>query len=940
MRFKFCCPHCKKTIKAASEHAGRAARCPNCRERIVVPAPDAIGDEDVLDILGVPESAAASYRRPTVATPAGFLQAVAESQNPDALIDALCSFEPDAIERGLASVEGGRYEDFIEAARAVCPWIFLGRILLGYQAYRAKGAEWSRLPEALDHVRCWEILHPRLLPWVRDNAHAGVIQKDAFDLAMDLLSADRDEEALDYLLATRPGVAEDHEFWIFACMYNLVSRGHPRADREGLIAQGEAIEAGHIRVPDACRGQVRQSMERLRSEVGSSAVHTNGQPFVDETLAELNRRGAPSSERIVDVGHLKARDIPDGCENTAIDFADEETSLLSTSEQRESGASETPAHLSTAAYESGNACASDSTDWVDVSPGEFLDERTAWRYGALPLAIHGDLLKIAVPDVGDDHAREVADLSQLLLNRPIRTVALPTKKFEEEFAHRYSLGGKEVSAEGEATESNANESATSGAKRQGLREEIEDMSTSGRITRVERLLLTIVGLAAQDGATEILFRPTETGLQVFMRIPGFVAPLEMIPPPDHLREPILHYLRYKSRRQGVISFVLRDTHLCLHVNSRSTLHGEAVVLSFLQRSDTATEREGDRLGNRTDCDGGGTYVRHVARFCPHCGRQLRDEGDLCVPCATQRLPEKTSIREAWQLATCEQCGRHIRQMGEVVCSHCRFDHALDCAPPAPRIRPEYTLPFAAKRLLEGERQKPTPVQKDVRQDIGLRAPHYPQAADANQTIRLEQSLMHVTPEVLSLVPMNTARTYRVFPVAADEVSITVATTDPDDLELQEQLQFLLNRQVRLQKASAEEIGEAIERSYAEENSRLRSMRMLFVEGQLSQDHQIRVVTEGCDQGGSVGRDPLSVRARRLIVSMVWGAKGSQLRRELHSFRDKLPDEEVMIVTLYARDHFGVPYDSRKALFDDLMTLSGSGQITWLTILDRLLDLLG
>ena len=74
--------------------------------------------------------------------------------------------------------------------------------------------------------------------------------------------------------------------------------------------------------------------------------------------------------------------------------------------------------------------------------------------------------------------------------------------------------------------------------------------------------------------------------------------------------------------------------------------------------------------------------------------------------------------------------------------------------------------------------------------------------------------------------------------------------------------------------------------------------------------------------------------------MVWGAKGSQLRRELHSFRDKLPDEEVMIVTLYARDHFGVPYDSRKALFDDLMTLSGSGQITWLTILDRLLDLLG
>ena len=48
----------------------------------------------------------------------------------------------------------------------------------------------------------------------------------------------------------------------------------------------------------------------------------------------------------------------------------------------------------------------------------------------------------------------------------------------------------------------------------------------------------------------------------------------------------------------------------------------------------------------------------------------------------------------------------------------------------------------------------------------------------------------------------------------------------------------------------------------------------------------------------------------------------------------------MIVTLYARDHFGVPYDSRKALFDDLMTLSGSGQITWLTILDRLLDLLG
>ena len=298
------CPHCQRAwyvvwdenpgaiqnllqFPASGPAADASATDAN---QVVVPTSSPLSDDEIVNILDEPEAAAGAPKEPAATSSVNFCDAIVQAENPEDMIDALSSSAPSVIEVELGSIEVETYGHFIEAAKRVCPWITLGRILVAYDAYRAKSDEWRRLPEALDHERCWEALHKRLLPLVQRNTHATVIQKDAFDLAMDLMSADRDDEALDYLLAARPGFARDHEFWIFACMYNLVSHDHPRADREALVAQGEAIEAGDISVPDTCRQEVRKGMRRLRSGVGSQTAANAGQDPAPETSAGPGRR--------------------------------------------------------------------------------------------------------------------------------------------------------------------------------------------------------------------------------------------------------------------------------------------------------------------------------------------------------------------------------------------------------------------------------------------------------------------------------------------------------------------------------------------------------------------------------------------------------------------------------------------------------------------------
>ena len=74
------------------------------------------------------------------------------------------------------------------------------------------------------------------------------------------------------------------------------------------------------------------------------------------------------------------------------------------------------------------------------------------------------------------------------------------------------------------------------------------------------------------------------------------------------------------------------------------------------------------------------------------------------------------------------------------------------------------------------------------------------------------------PRAVTLLPESVARKHQVFPLAADDRTITLATANPHDLELEETLRFVTGRRVTLQVASPRAIGERIDETYQPERA--------------------------------------------------------------------------------------------------------------------------
>jgi type IV pilus assembly protein PilB len=73
--------------------------------------------------------------------------------------------------------------------------------------------------------------------------------------------------------------------------------------------------------------------------------------------------------------------------------------------------------------------------------------------------------------------------------------------------------------------------------------------------------------------------------------------------------------------------------------------------------------------------------------------------------------------------------------------------------------------------------------------------------------------IEVQPEVVALLPESVARENSIFPVAEVGNALRVATSDPTDLDTQEKLRFILNRDIELALAPRDQIAEAINRHY-------------------------------------------------------------------------------------------------------------------------------
>ena len=86
-------------------------------------------------------------------------------------------------------------------------------------------------------------------------------------------------------------------------------------------------------------------------------------------------------------------------------------------------------------------------------------------------------------------------------------------------------------------------------------------------------------------------------------------------------------------------------------------------------------------------------------------------------------------------------------------------------------------------------------------------------AKANRMAFTDLEGMTVPDEVIDLVPESVARENTILPLREEGTTLQVATSDPTDIDTQEKLRFILNREVEMTLAMRDQIVESINRHY-------------------------------------------------------------------------------------------------------------------------------
>jgi len=121
--------------------------------------------------------------------------------------------------------------------------------------------------------------------------------------------------------------------------------------------------------------------------------------------------------------------------------------------------------------------------------------------------------------------------------------------------------------------------------------------------------------------------------------------------------------------------------------------------------------------------------------------------------------------------------------------------------------------------------------------------------------------MRIADEVLSAIPRNVAKKYNTIPVFATEDSVSVALSDPSDMDTIDALQHLLNRNVTVLVASPDDIEVAVNRYYGRSDNSVSKMIQDITEG------EVEISTFGkMEEGG----DGATIEADAPIIRLVNG----------------------------------------------------------------------
>ena len=143
--------------------------------------------------------------------------------------------------------------------------------------------------------------------------------------------------------------------------------------------------------------------------------------------------------------------------------------------------------------------------------------------------------------------------------------------------------------------------------------------------------------------------------------------------------------------------------------------------------------------------------------------------------------------------------------------------------------------------------------------------------------------LNIPPNIIEMVPESVARENTIIPLSADESALTIVTSKPDDFELSDKLQFILNRRIKFVVASKEAIVDAISRHYGSAGGdTAKAMLQEFTDTQID----FTETDEEEDDTGSP-EDPNSpvVKLVHLIISEAVQSRASDIHIE--PFEDRV-----------------------------------------------------
>ncbi|MEI8227552.1 MAG: ATPase, T2SS/T4P/T4SS family, partial [Planctomycetota bacterium] len=149
---------------------------------------------------------------------------------------------------------------------------------------------------------------------------------------------------------------------------------------------------------------------------------------------------------------------------------------------------------------------------------------------------------------------------------------------------------------------------------------------------------------------------------------------------------------------------------------------------------------------------------------------------------------------------------------------------------------------------------------------------------------VDLSTLEVDPSVVTLLPESVARENTIFPIAEEGSSLRVATCDPSDIDTQEKLRFILNREVELALAPREQIVEAINRYYGtSDGESADSMLQEFTDTAI--DFTETAVEQAANQAQEETSDAPVVKLVNLIITEAVALRASDIHIE--PFEDRV-----------------------------------------------------